>query len=63
MSKERTGALIVFERSSSLIDYQKTGTVLDAQVSSELLRNIFFTKAALHDGAVLICNERIAAAG
>ena len=63
MSKERTGALIVFERSSSLIDYQKTGTVLDARVSSELLRNLFFTKAALHDGAVLICNERIAAAG
>lgn len=63
MSKERTGALIVFERSSSLLDYQKSGTVIDAQVSSELLRNIFFTKAALHDGAVLICNERIAAAG
>ncbi len=63
LSKERTGALIVFERSSSLIDYQKSGTVIDAQVSSELLRNIFFTKAALHDGAVLIRNERIAAAG
>lgn len=63
MSKDRTGALIVFERSDSTIDYQKTGTVLDAQVSSELLRNIFFTKAALHDGAVIIRNERIAAAG
>ena len=63
LSKERTGALIVFERDVSLIDYQKTGTVVDAQVSSELLRNIFFTKAALHDGAVLIRNERIAAAG
>ena len=63
MSKSRTGALIVFERSASTIDYQKSGTVLDAQVSSELLRNIFFTKAALHDGAVIIRNERIAAAG
>lgn len=63
LSKERTGALIVFERSSPLIDYQKSGTVIDAQVSSELLRNIFFTKAALHDGAVLIRDERIAAAG
>ena len=37
--------------------------MIDAQVSSELLRNIFFTKAALHDGAVIIRNERIAAAG
>ncbi len=63
MSKERTGVLIVFERGTSLIDYQKSGTVVDARVSSELLRNIFFTKAALHDGAVIIRNERIAAAG
>lgn len=63
MSKSRTGALIVFERDDSTIDYQKSGTVLDAQVSSELLRNIFFTKASLHDGAVIIRNERIAAAG
>ena len=63
MSKERTGVLIVFERSASTIDYQKTGTVLDAEVSSELLRNLFFTKASLHDGAVIIRNERIAAAG
>lgn len=63
LSADRMGALIVFERDSSLIDYEKTGTRLDAQVSSELLRNIFFVKAALHDGAVLISNERIAAAG
>lgn len=63
MSRERTGVLIVFERTSSLEDYQKTGTVVDARVSSELLRNIFFTKASLHDGAVIIRNERIAAAG
>ena len=63
MSRERTGVLIVFERTSSLEDYQKTGNVIDARVSSELLRNIFFTKASLHDGAVIIRNERIAAAG
>ena len=63
MSKERTGVLIVFERDDTLEDYQKSGTLIDAQVSSELLRNIFFTKAALHDGAVLIREERIAAAG
>ena len=63
ISRERTGVLIVFERTSSLEDYQKTGTLIDARVSSELLRNIFFTKASLHDGAVIIRNERIAAAG
>ena len=63
MSRERTGVLIVFERETSLIDYQKTGTVIDARVSSELLRNLFFTKASLHDGAVIIRNERIVAAG
>lgn len=63
MSRERTGVLIVFERSTSLADYMKSGTLLEAQVSSELLRNLFFTKAALHDGAVIIRNERIAAAG
>ncbi len=63
MSKSRTGALIVFERDDPTIDYQKSGTVIDAKVSSELLRNIFFTKASLHDGAVIIRNERIAAAG
>ena len=63
MSRERTGVLIVFERETSLIDYQKTGTVIDARVSSELLRNLFFTKTSLHDGAVIIRNERIAAAG
>ncbi len=63
LSKERTGALIVFENKDDLIDYLKNGTRLDAQVSSELLRNIFFTKAALHDGAVIIRQDRIAAAG
>ncbi len=63
MSKERTGALIVFENKDSLIDYTKNGTAIDARVSSELLRNIFFTKAALHDGAVIVRNDRLAAAG
>lgn len=63
MSEERTGVLIVFERTTSLIDYQKSGTVIDARVTSALLRNIFFNKASLHDGAVLIRKERLAAAG
>ena len=63
MSKSRTGALIVFERKMLLDEYFKTGTLLDAIVSDELLRNLFFTKAALHDGAVIIRQGRIAAAG
>ena len=63
MSKTRTGALIVFERKNLLDEYFKTGTVLDAAISDELLRNIFFPKAALHDGAVILRQGRIAAAG
>lgn len=63
LSGEKTGALIAFEKTDPLGEYQKNGTVLDAKVTSELLRNIFFTKAALHDGAVMIRQERIAAAG
>lgn len=63
LSGEKTGVLIVFERSDILSDYEKNGTVIDAKVTSQLLRNLFFTKAALHDGAVLIRQERISSAG
>lgn len=63
MSRERVGALMVFVRDSQLEEYLKTGTKIDAQVSEQLLRNIFFVKAPLHDGAVIISNGRIAAAG
>ena len=63
MSKERVGALIVFERANSLEQIAGTGTLVDAAVSQELIRNIFFPKAALHDGAMLIHNARIEAAG
>ena len=63
MSRQKIGALIVFERRTNLEEYFKTGTVVDASVSAELLKNIFFPKAALHDGAVVIRNGRIAAAG
>ena len=62
MSRERVGALIVFERDTPLDEYFKKGTVVDAQVSEQLIRNIFFPKAALHDGAMIIRNGRIAAA-
>lgn len=63
MSREHVGALIVFQRNSLLADYTKTGTAIDAMVSEQLLRNIFFPKASLHDGAVIICEGRVAAAG
>lgn len=63
MSQERVGALIVFARDSLLDEYFKTGTVIDGQVSEQLLRNIFFPKAALHDGAIIIRDGRVAAAG
>ena len=63
MSRERVGALIVFARNSSLEEYFKTGTLLDAQVSEQLLRNVFFPKAALHDGAVIVRDGRVAVAG
>ncbi len=63
MSKERVGALICFERASRLDEYFKSGTVIDGQVSEQLLRNIFFPKASLHDGALIIRGGRVAAAG
>lgn len=63
MSRQKIGALIVFERENNLDEYFKTGTVVDATVSAELLKNIFFPKAALHDGAVVVRNDRIMAAG
>ena len=63
MSREKVGALIVFGRDSVLDEYTKTGTPVDAQVSEQLIRNIFFPKAALHDGAAVIQDGRLVAAG
>ena len=63
MSKERTGALMVFARGANLDEYTKTGTLVDAKLSEQLIRNIFFNKAALHDGAMIVRNGRIYAAG
>ena len=63
MSKSRTGVLIVFERKLRLDDIVRSGTTLDAAVSGELLKNIFFVKAPLHDGAVIIRDGRIQGAG
>ena len=63
MSRERVGALIVFARDNRLEEYFRTGTVIDSQVSEQLIRTIFFPKASLHDGAMIIRDGRIAAAG
>ena len=63
MSQTRTGALIVFEREILLDDMVRSGTMLDAAVSSELLKNIFFVKAPMHDGAVIIRHGRMLGAG
>ena len=63
MSREKVGALIVFERESPMDEFMRTGTTLDAQVSEQLIRNIFFVKAPLHDGAMIVRDGRIAAAG
>ena len=63
MSRERVGVLLVFERKISLEDWSKTGTAIDAQTSEQLLRNLFYPKSALHDGAVIVREGRVAAAG
>ena len=63
MSREKVGALIVFARDQRLEEYFKTGTSIDAQVSDQLVRNIFFKNSPLHDGAMIIRDGRIAAAG
>ena len=62
MSRERVGALIVFARDTRLDEYLKSGTVIDGKVSEQLIRNVFFPKAALHDGAMIIHEGRVMAA-
>ncbi len=63
MSWSRTGALIVFERTKPLDEVLTASTELDAKTTSELVKNIFFVKAPLHDGAMVIRQARIKAAG
>ncbi len=62
MSENRTGALIVLARESELRDYAETGENLDAEISTELLKSIFFKNSPLHDGAAIISHNRIKAA-
>ena len=63
LSKSKTGALMVFERKNMLDDAIKTGTALDCTVNAELLKNIFWNMAPLHDGAVIVRAGRIVGAG
>ena len=63
LSRESTGALIVIERSISLSDVVKMGVTLDANVNDLLIRNLFYDRAPLHDGAVVISGDKIVAAG
>ena len=63
MSRDKVGALMVFERRNLLDEVIHTGTELDCAVNSELLKNIFWNKAPLHDGAVIVRNGRIVGAG
>ena len=63
LSRDKVGALIVIERTTKLGEYIKSGVAVDAALTPHLLRNIFFNKAPLHDGAVIIRSGRICAAG
>lgn len=62
-SRSRTGALLVFEREIMLSDIASTGTIIDAETSVALFGNIFFNKAPLHDGASIIRDGKLYAAG
>lgn len=63
LSKERIGALIVMERETKIGDIISTGTVIDSQPSADLIKNVFFPNSPLHDGALVIRNSRLYAAG
>lgn len=63
MSKQKVGAILVFERKTGLGDVMDSGTMLDADISSELIENIFYPNTPLHDGAMILRADRIVAAG
>lgn len=63
MSEKKIGALIVFERTTQLGEIVNTGTHIDASVSVSIINNIFFPKSPLHDGAMIIRDGRVLAAG
>lgn len=63
MSKSRTGALLVFERETTLTDIIETGTLIEAGISREMIGNIFYEGAPLHDGALIVRGDKLWAAG
>lgn len=63
MSKSKTGALIVIQQSITLESYEKSGDMIDALINSRLIENIFFKNSPLHDGAMIIAEDRIKSAG
>lgn len=63
MSKTKTGALIVFQRKMPLKDYEATGDIIDADVNVRLIENIFFKNSPLHDGAMIIADNKIKSVG
>ena len=63
MQESKTGALIVFERSTQLGEIIDTGTVINADPSVQMVNNVFFPKSPLHDGAMIIRDARLYAAG
>jgi diadenylate cyclase len=63
LAKAQTGALLVMERETGLNDYMDTGVLLKADVTKELLENLFFPRASLHDGATIIRGDKIYASG
>ena len=63
MSASRTGALMVIEKEITLNDIVETGTVIDARISAEMIGNVFYEGAPLHDGAMIIRGSRLYAAG
>lgn len=63
LSRERTGALIIFERFHGLLNYSSTGTKLNSEIHSDIIYSIFQTNSPLHDGAIILKDNRILAAG
>src|SRR6185436_14858501 len=62
MAKDRTGAIIVLAKSSELKYFSNTGDIMEADISQRLIENIFFKNSPLHDGAIIIVNNKIKAA-
>ena len=63
MARSKTGALIVIQQTMPLENYERTGDIINAEINSRLIENIFFKNSPLHDGALIIANNRLVSAG